>query len=346
MEKRARVIGPCWSQSGFPWTGQLADRRCLFVCSRAAATSLFEGRRSGEGETMEALTARPSARCLPPCSPWLPGELAGLAALVGLLSSCTSPTSTPNPTRSPEPSASASAAVTPTNSLAVTSYCDALDTSIPGAASALAAGQPLSQTLTPVQQAWYQMWASMVPACSEITPDPLSVQTKNLTNDEISDTSLAGWVQLDSNHWALWEWAGQHDQWGLMRFLLSGNGNAATEFVESGGKIVDSTPACEYPVKVYAVSLGAADMSSLTGGRMTAPGIGYALAWAGPCTTTWTSASGQVKNYDTAAGQEYLELEITQTAMSPALGEYLETVGSADPGTNSTAQRILEDSGI
>jgi hypothetical protein len=225
------------------------------------------------------------------------------------------------------------------------SYCDAQDTPIPGAAAALASGQLNLPGLTAVEQAWFQMHATMVPACSEITPSPLPVQTKNLTDGQLTDAALAAWVQLDSQTWTLWEWAERHGQSGFMRFLLPG-GSDATAFVETGGSIADLSAACEYPVKVYAVNISANDMSDFTGGRVTRAGVGYALAWAGPCTTRWTSADGQETDYTTGAGREYLELEITETKTSPALGDYLETEAGVDPPADATAAALLQESGV
>jgi hypothetical protein len=268
-----------------------------------------------------------------------------MAALTCVLAACgaTSASTTPTPSQVAH---TASAVPTLTPTVAPTSYCDAQDTPIPGATAALADGQLNLPNLTAVEQAWWQMYATMVPACSEITPNPLPVQTKNLTGGQLSDAALASWVQLDSTGWALWEWAEQHGQYDFMRFLLPG-GNDVTAFVENGGKVVDESPACEYPIKAYAVSIDADDMDHLTGGRITTSGVGYALAWAGPCATTWTSSTGQVAHqYTIAAGQESLELEITETQTVPALGDYLEFVAAVDPGADTTAATVLQESGV
>jgi hypothetical protein len=261
-----------------------------------------------------------------------------------VLAACgaTSASTTPAPSQVAH---TASAVPTPTPTVAPTSYCDAQDTPIPGATAALADGQLNLPNLTVVEQAWWQVYATMVPACSEITPNPLPMQTENLTGGQLSDAALASWVQLDSTGWALWEWAGQHGQYDFMRFLLPG-GNDVTAFVENGGKIVDESPACEYPIKVYAMNITAGDMSEFTGDRLTAAGVGYALAWAGPCTTTWTSSSGQVTDYTTAAGQEYRELEITETKTAPALGQYLETEASVNPTAGPDATTVIQESGV
>jgi hypothetical protein len=261
----------------------------------------------------------------------------------GLLSACgaTAPETTPART----PGHTETAAPTPTPTTVPTSYCDAQDTLIPGAAAALASGAPDTATLTPVQQAWLQVDATMVPACSEITPEPLPVQTKNLTSGLLSDADLATWVELDSTGWALWEWAGQHGQYFFMRFLYP-PGNDATGFIAQGGKIVDNSPECEYPIKVYAVSITADQMSHFTGAAVGTAGLAFALAWAGPCTTTWTSASGQTTQYPINAGQEYRELEITETETAPALGQYLVTEASIDPGADTTAALVLQESGV
>jgi hypothetical protein len=271
-------------------------------------------------------------------------RLAVTAIAAGILSGCGSVSQMTAPERSSGRIPSSAATSTPTS--LPPSYCGSQDTAIPGAAAALASGQLNVPNLTQVQQAWLQMYATMVPACSEITPDPLQVETKNLTNGQLSDAELETWVQLDSSHWALWEWAGQHGQYDFMRFLLPG-GNDATAFIEAGGKVVDNSPACEYPIKVFAVSISASDMSDFTGNNISTAGVAYALAWEGPCTTTWTSATGQVVHqYTITAGQEYLELEVTEIESAPALGEYLLTEASIDPGTNAAAAAILQGSGV
>jgi len=272
-----------------------------------------------------------------------PYGLAVLAVTTGILCSCGAITPTTTPTQSPTRSASANPSSATTS--APLSYCDAQDTPIPGAAAALAGGQINLPDLTAVEQAWFQMYATMVPACSEITPSPLPVQTKNLTNGQLSDADLATWVQLDSTLWALWEWAGQHAQYDFMRFLLP-TGNDVTAFVAEGGRVVDETPACEYPIKAYAVSITADDMSEFTGARITTSGVAYALAWAGPCTTEWTSASGQVTNYPIGAGQEYQELEVTETKTAPALGGYLEMEASVNASAGAAAASVLAESGV
>lgn len=249
--------------------------------------------------------------------------LAVTTAVAGMLSACGAVSPMTSTEKSPGKVPTVTAISTPTSLLP--SYCGVQDTTIPGAAAALASGQLNVPNLSQVEQAWLQMYATMVPACSEITPNPLQVETRNLTNGELSDAALASWVQLDSSHWALWEWAGQHGQYDFMRFLLPG-GSDAIAFIEAGGKVVDDSPACEYPTKVFAVDVSASDMSDFTGASVTTAGVAYALAWKGPCTTTWTSATGQVVHqYTINAGQEYLELEVTETESAPALGQYLLT---------------------
>lgn len=271
-------------------------------------------------------------------------RVVALATATGLLSGCGVSASAPAGSARAH-SHTQSAISTPTPASALASYCDARDTPIPGATSALANGDLSLPNLTAIEQAWFQMYATMVPACSEITPHPLPVETKNLTNGQLSDAELATWVQLDSAGWALWEWAGQHDQFEFMRFLLP-SGNDVTAFIELGGSVVDENPACEYPSKVYAVSITGDEMSQLTGAHITTAGIGYALAWLGPCTTAWTSASGQVQEYPIGSGSEYRELEVTETKTSPALGDYLETEASVNPSAGSTAEDILQESGV
>ncbi|MGD0370399.1 MAG: hypothetical protein ABSC16_01690 [Candidatus Dormibacteria bacterium] len=271
-------------------------------------------------------------------------RIIALSIAIGLLPGCgatASPSAVPASTRAHVPSA------TPTSTPADTpaSFCDAQDTPIPGAASALANDQLNLPNLTAVKQAWFQMYATMVPACSEITPNPLPVQTKNLTGGQVTDAALATWVQLDSTLWALWEWAGQHAQYDFMRFLLP-TGNNVTAFIEQGGKVVDETAACEYPIKVYAMIITADEMSEFTGARISTPGVAYALTWAGPCITEWTSATGQVTDYPIGAGQEYQELEITETKTAPALGDYLEMEASVNSSAGADVASILAESGV
>lgn len=50
--------------------------------------------------------------------------------------------------------------------------------------------------------------------------------------------------------------------------------------------------------------------------------------------------------YPISSGQEYLELEITQTETTPALGAYLLTQGSIDPGADATSATVLRESGV
>lgn len=166
-------------------------------------------------------------------------RVVALATATGLLSGCGVSASAPAGSARAH-SHTQSAISTPTPASALASYCDARDTPIPGATSALANGDLSLPNLTAIEQAWFQMYATMVPACSEITPHPLPVETKNLTNGQLSDAELATWVQLDSAGWALWEWAGQHDQFEFMRFLLP-SGNDVTAFIELGGSVVDES---------------------------------------------------------------------------------------------------------
>lgn len=134
-----------------------------------------------------------------------------------------------------------------TGATVATAYCATQDTAIPHAAELLQGAQVPGLVLTPAQQAWLEMGATMVPACSEITPDAPPVQTENLSDGAISDAELSTWVQEDDQHWALWEWAQQHGQGDFMKFLLP-HGSNLTAFVIAGGKVVDSV-ACEFPAK-------------------------------------------------------------------------------------------------
>jgi hypothetical protein len=259
--------------------------------------------------------------------------------VVGLLSACggTSPKATP--TRSQGHSASA----TPTPTSAPTSYCDAQDTPIPGAAAAFANGEPTLPNLTAVQQAWFDMDATMVPACSEITPDPPSVQTKNLTNGQLSDSDFSTWMTADNETFTLIEWAQQHDQPYVIRAFHWGP--EISSLVASGGKVVDDHT-CEYSEKVYAVSVTGEQMSSLTSGNSSNPGVVYAQATVGPCTTEWIASDGSVTHHDLASGQEGRELDVTELKNSPAVGQYVAFVASLVVGSEPTADAILGEVGI
>jgi len=293
---------------------------------------------------MAALTARPSERRRrPPCKVTAPGQLATLAVLVSLLASCGGPTPTATPTLSQQHSPSATAAATPSRSPTVTSYCDAVDTPIPGAAAALATGQALNESLNPVQELWFQMWASAVPACSEITPNPPMAQSKNMTDGELSDAALAAWLAADDETLTLIEWAQRHDQPNFIQQLHWGT--AVSSFVAAGGKVEDDR-ACEYPGKVYAVSVTAQQMADLTSGQSSNPGIAYIQAAVGPCTSVWTTEAGAVTPHDVASGQEDIELDVTTLKNSPAVGTYLSFVASWDQGGEPTADSIISESGI
>jgi hypothetical protein len=250
------------------------------------------------------------------------------------------PASHPSGSASPAPSETA-AGNSPTGSPVTTSYCDAQDTTIPGAAAFLAGQGPIPGDLTTVQQAWFQMEASMVPACSEIVPDPPPVTTQNLTNGELSDAALQTWVTEDEMFWTLMEWAQQHGQAAFMQYLLAGGTNSAVPFVRSGGKIVD-TPSCEYLEKIYAVSVTAQQMSDLTATRLDAAGIAYVGTSVGPCSSTWTTASGSGINHPVASGQEPWEVDVTTVADNSALGQYLLYEASWVQGGDTTADALIQ----
>lgn len=235
----------------------------------------------------------------------------------------------------------AGASATPTSSGVPTSYCDAQDTPIPGAAAYLAGDGPLPGDLTTVQAAWFQMEASMVPACSEIVPDPPPVQTENLTNGELSDADFTTWVTEDEMFWTLMEWAQQHGQPGFMQYLLSGGSNKAVPFVRAGGKIID-TPACEYLDKVYAVRVTGPQMSDLTETRLDSAGVVYVGTSIGPCDSTWTSASGSTAIYPVASGQEPWEVDVTAVESNVALGQHLIYEASWVQGGDTTADALIQ----
>ena len=83
------------------------------------------------------------------------------------------------------------------------------------------------------------MDATMVPACSEIKPNPPQVTTKNLTNGQLSDADFQTWITEDEEWLTLVEWAGQHDQPDFITYLQGGTGDKLTEFVRAGGTVVD-----------------------------------------------------------------------------------------------------------
>lgn len=233
----------------------------------------------------------------------------------------------------------------PSASATPTSYCDAQDTTIPGAAAFLAGTGAHPTDLTAVEEAWLDMDATMVPACSEIVPDPPAVTTQNLTNGELSNADFQSWVTEDEMWWTLVEWAGQHDEADFITFLQGGGGDTLTAFVRAGGKVVDSQT-CEYASKYDAVVVTGEQMSSLTDNVLTNPGVVYVGAAVGPCTSTWTAADGTVTNKGFNAGEEGRELDVTSTANNPALGRYLVVNDIWDQGDGTTADGIIGQIGI
>ncbi len=269
--------------------------------------------------------------------------LASLAAGCGGGQATGRPAATPLTTFStahaPGTTPSPSAGATPT------SYCDAQDTTIPGAAAFLAGTGAHPTDLTAVQEAWLDMDATMVPACSEIVPDPPPVTTQNLTNGELSSAAFQTWVTEDEMWWTLAEWAGQHDQADFITFLQGGGGDNLTDFVRAGGKVIDSQT-CEYASKYDAVTVTGEQMSSLSDNLSANPGVVYVGAAVGPCTSTWTAADGTVTKKGFALGEEGRELDVTSTASNPALGQYLGVNDSWDQGDGTTADTIMGQVGI
>jgi hypothetical protein len=190
------------------------------------------------------------------------------------------------------------------------------------------------------------MDATMVPACSEIVPDPPPVTTQNLTNGELSSAAFQIWVTEDEMWWTLAEWAGQHDQPDFVTdFLLGGSGDTFTSFLRAGGKVVDSQT-CEYASKYGAVAVTAEQMSDLTANRLTNAGVVFVGASVGPCTSSWTASDGTVTHKGLAAGQEGRELDVTATQTNPALGEHLVVNDSWDQGDDAVADSIMGQVGI
>jgi hypothetical protein len=288
------------------------------------------------------------ARNLSPTHGWHRPWLAALALAVMALPACggagARTQSTHSSTARPTVSASGTVRPAPTGAAVATAYCAAQDTAIPDAAQLLQGAQVPGLVLTPVETAWLQMGATMVPACSEITPDAPPVETKNLSNGAISDAALATWVQEDNQHWAVWEWAQQNKQGGVLRFLEP-LGSNLTAFIAAGGKIVDSA-ACEFPAKVYAVALTVQQQADLSMPAGSTAEVAFTLAWVGPCTSIWTAADGTVTDENLGTGQELRELDVTDSKSSVALGNYLEYEAGADQGSDPAVDAILSNVGI
>jgi hypothetical protein len=274
--------------------------------------------------------------------------LATLTLLACLAAGCGGGQATARPSATPKASSTTHANGTtpsPSASATPTSYCDAQDTTIPGAAAFLAGQAPYPTNLTAVQQAWFEMDATMVPACSEIVPDPPPVTTQNLTNGELSDAGFQSWVTEDEMWWTLVEWAQQHDQAGFITYLQGGAGNTLTSFVRAGGKVVDSQ-ICEYPEKADAVSVTAEQMAALTDDVSQTVGVVYVIAAVGPCTSVWTADDETVSNKGLSAGQEGIEVDVTTTASNPALGQFETKTAGWDQGDSAIADAIIEQTGI
>ncbi len=301
------------------------------------------------GTSLPCPSGSSSRPCLARLRRWLATLtlLASLAAGCGTGAHATAGTSTASPITSSttratgaNPSATASAGVI------ATSYCDEQDTTIPGAAAFLSDQGPRPTNLTAVQEAWFDMEATMVPACSEIVPEPPAVTMQNLTNGQLSSAEFQTWVTEDEMWWTLAEWAGQHDQPDFVTdFLYGGSGNTFTSFLRAGGKVVDSQT-CEYALKYDAVAVTAEQMSDLTVNRLTNAGVVFVGAAIGPCTSTWTASDGTVTNKGLAAGQEGRELDVTTTHTNAALGQYLVVNDSWDQGDDATADSIFSLVGI
>jgi hypothetical protein len=273
-----------------------------------------------------------------------------MTLLASLAAGCGGGQATVSPPAAPPKTSTAAHAngttPSPSASATPTSYCDAQDATIPGAAAFLAGTGAHPTDLTAVEEAWLDMDATMVPACSEIVPDPPAVTTQNLTNGELGNADFQTWVTEDEMWWTLAEWAGQHDQPDFVTdFLLGGTGDTFTSFLRGGGKVVDSQT-CEYAAKYDAVAVTAEQMSDLTANRLTDAGVVFVGASVGPCTSAWTAADGTVTNKGLAAGQEGRELDVTTTQTNAALGQYLVVNDSWDQGDDATADGIMGQVGI
>jgi len=295
------------------------------------------------------------------CLPCLPGTsapsrsgrsrrwLASLTLLASLAAGCGGGQATGRPAASPLTTFSTAHATgttpSPSASVPPTSYCDAQDATIPGAAAFLAGTGAHPTDLTAVQEAWLDMDATMVPACSEIVPDPPPVATRNLTNGELSSAAFQTWVTEDAEWLTLVEWAQQHGQAGLIAYLQGGAGNTLTSFVRAGGKVVDSQ-ICEYPAKADAVSVTAEQMAALTDNISNTAGVVYVIAAVGPCTSMWTAGDGSGTDKGLSSGQEGIEVDVTSTATNPALGQLLIKNATWDRGDGTVSDGIMQQVGI
>jgi hypothetical protein len=186
------------------------------------------------------------------------------------------------------------------------------------------------------------MDATMVPACSEVTADSPAVTITNLTNGKLSDAELQTWVKEDEEFWTLFEWGEQHGQADFLQFLYDGASNNAVTFVRNGGKIVD-TPPCEYLERVDALTTTGPEMTSLTNGSDSQPGIAYVGASVGPCSSTWTSATGAQTVHTLAVGQSAWEVDVTSSRTNSALGQYLLYQAGWPQGQSGAADDLIAE---
>jgi hypothetical protein len=275
--------------------------------------------------------------------------LATLTSLASLAAGCGGGQATASPSATPPKTSSTAHAngttPSPSGSATPTSYCDAQDATIPGAAAFLAGKGAHPTGLTAVQEAWLDMDATMVPACSEIVPNPPPVTMQNLTNGELSSADFQSWMTEDAEWLTLVEWAQQHGQAGFITYLQGGAGNTLTSFVRAGGKVVDSQ-VCEYPEKADAVSVTAEQMSALTDNISQTAGVVYVIAAVGPWTSTWTTGDGTVTDKGLSSGQEGIEVDVTSTSTNPALGQFLIKNATWDRGDGTVSDGIMQQVGI
>jgi hypothetical protein len=272
-----------------------------------------------------------------------------MTLLASLAAGCGGGQATVSPPAAPPKTSTAAYAngttPSPSASATPTSYCDAQDATIPGAAAFLAGTGAHPTDLTAVEEAWLDMDATMVPACSEIVPDPPAVTTQNLTNGELGNADFQTWVTEDAEWLTLVEWAQQHGQAGFITYLQGGAGNTLTSFVRAGGKVVDSQ-ICEYPEKADVVSVSAEQMAALTDNISQTPGVVYVIAAVGPCTSVWTTADGAVTDKGLSSGQEGIEVDVTSTGTNPALGQLLIKNATWDRGDSTVSDQIMQQVGI
>ncbi|MGA8016389.1 MAG: hypothetical protein WCB85_10775, partial [Candidatus Dormiibacterota bacterium] len=101
---------------------------------------------------------------------------------------------------------------------------------------------------------------------------------------------------------------------------------------------------CEYPEKIAAVPIMAAQMAQLA--YVTGPDIAFVGASKGPCSSMWTAANGSLSYQNIAAGEEERFLLATTLSSNPAVGPIALQDGEYDQGISEVADSIILRSGI